>query len=269
MSCNNHRDPLTALFEPHYQTLKEHQAQSEGCGSMITCMIAGALVFWVLLSLSKASSTPKHMQQSMHPIYYPSNILETSARLVQSVSARKALTSVSNGLLNLEQCRTRFHGLSSDLKGPKVLVADAKDADWKNIKEEERAKIDLALHTFLEKNDDVVIMVFAPWCPHCHKMMSDFVRVSHSGRQGQRFLMVNAETCNRETFTRDAPGMIHPLQYFPTFLVKKDGKYHEMELKDLTKALSSNDAITNDAATDELDADLTDPSTTDMLAQLF
>ena len=269
MPYHNCHDNLATLFEPNYQTLQEYQAQSAGCGNMFTCMIAGALVFWVVLSLSKASATPKHMQHSMHPIYYPSNIIETSARLVHRVSARKASTSVPNGLLSLEQCRSRFHGLPSDVKGPKVIVADGKEPDWKSLKEEERSKIDSALHAFLEKNDDVVIMVFAPWCPHCHKMMPNFVKLSHSGRPGQRFLMVNAETCTRDTFTRRAPGMIHPLQYFPTFLVKKDGKYHEMELNDLTKAMEKDDAVTEDAATDDALVDTPDPSTSDMLAQLF
>ena len=42
-----------------------------------------------------------------------------------------------------------------------------------------------------------------------------------------------------------------------------------MELNDLTKAMEKDDAVTEDAATDDALVDTPDPSTSDMLAQLF
>jgi thiol-disulfide isomerase/thioredoxin len=258
-----------------YDSFGEYKAKHNHEGT-ITCVIAGILVFWVIMSLMKSSSTPYYARNNLNPIYYPSNILTTSARMVQSVvSGRTAdsdeLDVSKTGLMNLNQCRNWLK-VPVDESSKKIVVADCKGGDWKNLKDEERAVIDKKFQEFLQKNDDVLIMVFAPWCPHCHQIMPKFVKMAKKVKGNMA--LCNAEACERASFTEGSGKTIFPLQYFPTFLHKKGGKIHEVEINDLLDKFgddegSSAKLVEEEVYADDYDVEYDDVVDGEMLDKLF
>jgi thiol-disulfide isomerase/thioredoxin len=222
---------------------------------MLTCAIAGALVMWVILSVVKSSNTPMHARDRMNPMYYPNNVLEASARLVHTVSARAA------SLQTLESSHLK---VETDKDSRKIAVADCKDGEWKSVKEGERAQIDADIHTFLKKHAKVVMMVYAPWCNHCHQTMPEFVKLAKH-MKGAKMLIVNAETCDPKSFSA-SDKTIFELKYFPTFLVKNGNTVTECELSNLANETNTADAADADADADDDDAD--DAATEDTAAML-
>lgn len=248
-------------------------------GGSLTCIIAGGLVFWVVMSVLKTSSTPRYMQHPYNPVYVPGNAIAASARLVTSlVSARtaglKGISGIPPGLLDLSQCRH----LKIPIEGkPNVVVADCKDGNWKEMAEEAKEKTDHALHAFLESTPNVILMVFAPWCPHCHKVMPQFVHMSQRAHKTP-FCLVNAEAVLKTSFTQGNSRMIHPLQYFPTFLVKKDGgAFVEKEMSEVLEFTEGGVSAEESGAVEEGESSDTpevvspqaSAQTTQMLAQFF
>ena len=200
----------------NYDSFGEYKTKQSQEG-MLTCLIAGVLVFWVIMSLLKSTSTPSYARNNLNPIYYPSNILTTSARLVKTVVSGRIGDSESfdvadTGLMNLKQCRNWLK-VPVDDSSMKIVVADCKDGDWKNLKDEERAVIDKSFKKFIDKHDDVLIMVFATWCPHCHQIMPKFVKMSKKIKG--KMALCNAEAVERASFTDGSGKTIFPLQYFP------------------------------------------------------
>ena len=272
------------LGEPAFMSWDEFQnsERSSRNGNTLTCMIAAVLVFWVVMSVLKTSSTPRYMQHPYNPLYVPGNAIVASARLVTSlVSARtaglKGISGVPPGLLDLAQCRS---WLKVPVEGkPNVVVADCKDGNWKEMTEEDRKKVDDALHAFLDKTPNVILMVFAPWCPHCHKVMPQFVHMSQRAHKTP-FCLVDAEAVLKGSFTQGDARMIHPLQYFPTFLVKKDGgAFVEKELTEVLEYAEGDAPVEEGVAeSEEMDPSNDAPEvvtpqasaqTTQMLAQFF
>ena len=255
---------------------KASHARNGGSGGMITCMIAGALVFWVILSLIKSSTTPRYMHDPMHPMYMPANAIAASARLARNmpfVSARAGkVEPVPPGMRSLEQCKS---WLKVDTSGdPNVVVADCKDGDYKSMPEAERKKVDDALHSFLKSKQEVMIMVFAPWCGHCHQAMPHFVNLSKGSRVP--FCLVNAETVDKATFSAGSDKSIFPLQYFPTFLMKKGGSVEEKDLSAIAEAVGAKPAASgtgDDVASDADSMPASTPQeaaeTSNMLASFF
>ena len=267
----------TLLERPlEYDSFGEYKARQSHEG-MMTCFIAGALVLWVIMSFLKSNTTPLYARNNLNPIYYPSNVLTTSARLVGNIVSAGIRNSdgfdaTETGLMNLKQCRNWLK-VPIDGSSTKIVVADCKDGDWKNLKDEERAIIDESFKNFIEKNDDVLIMVFAPWCPHCHQIMPKFVKMAKKVKG--KMALCNAEACERSSFTEGSGKTIFPLQYFPTFLHKKNGKLHEVDINDLLAKFGDGDDVSAKLVEEEEYADGYDvedydyDDSTEMLDKLF
>ena len=247
--------------------------QSTGRNGMLTCMFAGILVAWVIASVLKVSSTPYNLQDPYHPFSISKQACAASARLVTTmVSARRAgfkgSARIPPGLLDLAQCR--HLNVPIDEKA-NVVVADCKDG--KCMTEEDKTKLHKDLRAFLDKTPNVVLMVFAPWCPHCHNAMPQFTRMAQSAKKTP-FCIVNAEALPRTAFTKGGENMIHALEYFPTFLVKKDGgKLEEKDLADVEGEASAEESMGTDEAESSDVAEVTSPEvseqTSQMLTQFF
>lgn len=258
--CDRQRLFMNHLANPDYDWYNYQKSQSGD--SFLICAIAGVLVIWVLISLFKSSTTPVQQRNPMNPIYIPATIVETSAKLVTNAVSGRVVTLEDSGLLNLDQCT--FLNVPRNENTHKILVADCKDGNWKKLTDGEKTKIDERMKAWLSKseNQDVVIMVFAPWCPHCHNSMPEFVKLYEKMSGDFKMLIVDAEACPRDTFTEGKPTCLHPLKYFPTFLLRQKGKpvFKEVDLKELTNFFSSmSDSPTGD----------TDEGTSAMLAQFF
>ena len=100
-----------------------------------------------------------------------------------------------------------------------VTLVDAsgsrKSADaWQTMTDAEKAKCEAAARGFLKSHDQVVVMLYAPWCPHCHHAMKPFAEASKAHKEIE-FLMINAEALPRSAFQGE--NAMYNLQYFPSF----------------------------------------------------
>lgn len=252
------------LQEPlNYNSFGEYRSRHNN-ESVITCLIAGVLVFWVIMSLLKSSSTPTYARNNLNPLYYPSNVLTTSARMVRSVVGGIPKHST---LPTLDQCK--WLKVPTNPASNKIVVADCKD--WKSATADEMAKTDQQLRDFLDNNDDVIIMVYAPWCPHCHTEMPKFVNMAQNVKPKSKMLIVNAEM-TRPSFSEDTKGHLFPLKQFPTFLHKTGGKVREVELLNLLQEYGgqgTSSKLVEEEFADGYDTESYDASSGDMLDKLF
>ena len=247
--------------------------RSDG-GNMAICLLAGALVVWAVLSVLRMTgnpSTPPPLYQSL-----PYEVIVASGRLAKrAVSARKTGMDVPEGLLSLSQCKSHLKfPVEGDLP---VIVANCKDGDYKNMTEDDKGKVDEALRAYLARPDDMVLMVYADWCPHCHQQMPNYVAMSSQGTRA-KFVVVHALACKDSSWSQQNPNKTHGLKYFPTFLVKKndaDGtpKLYEANMQEVL-AFSRDGRLPASAAAEAADATAStgendQGSTKNMLKQFF
>ena len=107
------------------------------------------------------------------------------------------------------------------------LSADAKnskedDDATANQTEDDKKVLTEKVTKMVKSNSKLVVMFWAPWCPHCHSAMRPFVLASQM-RPNTKFLMVNAEAVDKEKlFKGDNP--IVPLSHFPFICRMENGK---------------------------------------------
>tara|TARA_B110000046_G_scaffold141397_1_gene148089 strand:- start:1605 stop:2471 length:867 start_codon:yes stop_codon:yes gene_type:complete len=88
---------------------------------------------------------------------------------------------------------------------------------WQTMTDAEKDKCETAVRGFLQTHDSGVVMLYAPWCSHCHNAMKPFAEASKA-HKGVEFLMVNAEALPRSAFQGE--NALYNLQYFPSFAVQ-------------------------------------------------
>lgn len=236
------------LNEPKYISLQDHVNQrGDGCG-IIPYIIAGFLVIWVFVNFSKPSFEPRPLPEHYRYMNYPMEMIQTSARVVKrAISGR--LTTTYTRLLKPKECG----GLNIATDHENVVVADTKDGSWKDLPDGEKQQIDDSVRKYLNQNDDVFVMVFAPWCPHCHSTIPKLLEVAQKSKD-KKFLIVNAETMKRSTFTEGAPDALFPIKYFPTMLNVNKGKCTETELESIVEEVKPDDPVPEKEDSDMLAA---------------
>lgn len=100
-----------------------------------------------------------------------------------------------------------------------ILVAEGSTSDAK-LSDPEKESCKKAVQKHLDTHDNMLIMVFAPWCKHCHTMMHSL----DSKAQGVSVLMVNAECVPAEYL---GSGGLLNVEYFPTIAVWRNKQMSE------------------------------------------
>tara|TARA_B100001989_G_scaffold252763_1_gene236058 strand:- start:898 stop:1503 length:606 start_codon:yes stop_codon:yes gene_type:complete len=149
----------------------------------------------------------------------PSMVSSMAASLLGSESKDDELptaddTSVSSKIEDLEKKDLPLSADAANSKEDSDATAKQTESDKKVLSE----KV-----TKLVKNTaKLVVMFWAPWCPHCHSAMRPFVLASQMS-PNTKFLMVNAEAVDKEKlFKGDDP--IVPLTHFPFICRMENGK---------------------------------------------
>jgi thiol-disulfide isomerase/thioredoxin len=93
-------------------------------------------------------------------------------------------------------------------------------ADYKSLSEESKEVSSKALRDFVATHSDCVLMVYAPWCPHCHTAMPHFVTASK--RLSTPLGIVNAEMVTKETLS--GPNAVCQVTHFPFVVSVRTGK---------------------------------------------
>lgn len=175
-------------------------------GSTLLLIVAAAVVMFILFSPTQPTYTgPVNKQKCMAMVSQVSDAFQkVSARLTAPTTTlpdASTVYPVKKGSTSLCDC----DDAATTPEGYKSMSDASKKKNAKN-----------ALN-WMKENDTALIMVFAPWCSHCHKAMQPFVDAA--SQTSVPSLMLNAETVPNELFV--GPNALFALQYFPTFLVKK------------------------------------------------
>lgn len=242
MSCN--RD-IESLFAPRPYGEMSPSVKPE---TLVLCVVIGLAVAWI------ASNTAMTRPMNTHPMYAPIPAMVNSARrAMQTVlssesthpmfapiptavnSARRAVSEAFSGCSNLHHV---------DAPG----LAKTPDA-WKKMTDKEKEQVLASLMKLLVKKPGSMLMIFAPWCPHCHNAMPAFKEKAKSNPD-TTFVLCNAEALPQHAFGA-GPKALFNIQYFPTFCKCEvhNGKVEltEMTLDDENTSASKDDG---DAMTD-------------------
>lgn len=193
--------------------------------NMNTCFMVGIAALVVFLTLSKPQS-PMY-----HPVAHRAGMHITSmvASVGHTISARAAngiaaVADVVGGGSSNEMPASASKSTSDIPSDSKVTLIDsaasAKDQDaWKSMTDAEKASCEKAARAVIARHAKAVVMIFAPWCPHCHTSMASYAAAASSSKLP--FYMINAEALPRSAFS--GANAIFNLEYFPSYGYTSNG----------------------------------------------
>ena len=167
------------MFSPSYSPYTISQLQFDEpvpkCG-VSTCVLAAVCVV-VAYFLFAPTRTPRYGPDMR---YMPGSVTGMASRAMQAMQAVTAANDV-DASEKYPECE----------RGVSLIEAalDSKDA---HVTAEEKAVCTQRLATKLAASKATMVMVFAPWCGHCHKMMPGFSKLVKGG------VMVNGDCLTDE-----------------------------------------------------------------------
>lgn len=223
------------------------------------CLLVGLIGLVVFLVLSRPSSPMYHPAAHRAGMQVTSMFATVgnamSARLAEGVNA---VVPSSNVYVDASVSKTT----SNIPTGSNVLLIDAPksrtDPDgWKAMTDAEKSACEGACRTLLTKHAKAVVMLYAPWCPHCHNAMPGFA--SAAAKSKTPFVMINAEALPRTAF--QGADAIAAVEFFPSFGISNRDKVTIMDADPAQLALAAeNDAsitTTNEAESVQSEDDAT------------
>lgn len=178
---------------------------------MNSCLITGIAVLVLYITILQ----PR--QPIMGPMGRTGSVAGMFSSMLGNVSARLAEVVVSRKVGTIDAAT-----VYKNIKEKTVDLIDAEEAAknpeaYKSLSEESKEKNGAQAREWMKAHENAIIMIFAPWCGHCHNAMQPLSEVASKTRYP--CLMMNAETL--PTHMLAGPKSVHPVEYFPTFLVKK------------------------------------------------
>lgn len=169
-------------------------------GSTACAALCAAVVVVLVMHLVSSSTRARGGRLRDHALLVSSRRAALADRHVPA-DAKRELASAPN-VTNLTPC-----------------TSDA-CVDYKSLSEESKEASSKAVRDFVETHPDCVLMVYAPWCPHCHTAMPHFVTASK--RLSTPLGIVNAEMVTKETLS--GPNAVCQVTHFPFVVSVRTGK---------------------------------------------
>lgn len=172
--------------------------------NMCVLISIGAVVLYMVL---QPSAQPRAMTHTFSQAsgMISSVVNNVSARLSPTVPSTVSASAVSDSISVNAQIYIAPHGAT-------------KGDEYKSVTVEQKDENANIAQKWIKEHDKALIMIFAPWCSHCHNAMGPFSQVVEESKIPS--LMINAETVPRHTLT--GPKALYQVEYFPLFL-KKNG----------------------------------------------
>ena len=217
------------------------------------CMTVGVIVVFYFLITTMAKSKP-----SPSPMYYRTGPAPRRQQLQQRVRSMlgrfvsaKASTNGTNNDEVFGNASDHYTEISPSQQ-VKLIQAGLRLTEKltpAKITQQQKADCQTALLEYLQDKKKAIIMVFAPWCGHCHNMMPVFAAAS----TGLNAIMVNGDCLPENVMAGTSQQLTIPaVGHYPFLMVYKDGRF--------TKAGSPNEAVEmyhEEAETAEGDSDKT------------
>lgn len=166
----------------------------------------------------------------------------TAASIARGISARIAGNSGDSDTVKaVDKAESTGGTLKEDIANAKTIEQSSSNKDaYKSMSDDEKKKVEATTRKLIKKHDKLIVMLFAPWCPHCHDMMPVMAKTAKAN-PGVNFLFVNAETLPRSAFQGD--DAIFNLEYFPSVCKKKNGKLEAVttDLEEAVKEVEGTD----------------------------
>lgn len=212
--------------------------QNDGLTSCLVVGVAVLIVYTIILQ-------PRHQYLPMPPNPFPTAAGMVS-NVVQAVSARV-------GELTTPKCVLDGGDVYKAMPKGLVALIDSEEAPgdsdaWKRMSDAQKTRAASAARAWLDdpKHARSIIMIFAPWCGHCHNAMPKLASAASEG--SFPVLMINAEAMPVEALTGEKALLNLPVEYFPLIVAKSP--------------LGTTSVSSPDAAIEHLKAETADESST-------
>ena len=182
------------------------RAKSSDCSPVLQALgfVAGALVlcsllYWLLVPPTTYGPSPRSLA---------SKCAANFSTLLGAVSARLSGTTTSSSP-NKQSAKAKY---PTQLEGKRDVPLIDAEGDYKAMDDEERQRCLETARAELAAHPRAVVMLFAPWCPHCKTAMPRFADAA-AAVPGAYLMMVNSEALPRHD-------SLFGLDKYPTFAVQ-------------------------------------------------
>lgn len=186
----------------------------EGGFSMCSVVIGVVVVFLVLWLLTRTTGCARSVQRVVPTVVNGMRAM---------VSAKKTSVATEKGndhhikadasLVKATGCKPGETNCVHNL----TPCTDESCKDFKSVPSDAKKKMDKNVTDFLSKHPRTMIMIYAPWCPHCHTAMPKFMEASKEC--DMPFALVNAELVSPTMLQGE--GALFNVQFFP-YILKRD-----------------------------------------------
>ena len=111
-------------------------------------------------------------------------------------STATAVSSKQSDIKTLDAYVKQVHAKCENLTA--CLKGDASCEDFKNVSTEYKARTTKHTHDYLDTNKNIIMLIYAPWCPHCHTALPAFMEMAEdTGDASVKIAILNAEMVDR------------------------------------------------------------------------
>lgn len=212
------RSSNTRLTSADSDAFKNSTARSSKMACPVHCLMAGlfATIVLILLYLNLASCRAVGQRVPMYVSSMRSKLM--SAKNAHLESSRKSEEDVhAKSLKDLGKVQNLTH------------CAGGECGDITKVSAELKQKYDQNVMEKIDASSECMLMVYAPWCPHCSTAIPQFASASAHPDVQVPFFLINAELVSPSLLMGDGATVAN-VQHFPYICkrTKKDGAEAEV-----------------------------------------
>lgn len=170
---------------------KKIEKDDNMCMFIIIGIIA-LIAFTMVGTTSQCERTIRKMPRFVSG--YLSKIRETKRQIMNknSVTSSKNGSVMSDVDQYVDHVAAKCDNLTFCKKG------DPTCEDFKNVTHQYKYKKTAEVRDYFNNHHNVVVLIFAPWCPHCHTALPKFMAASDEMKKHRDVAIINAEMVDRE-----------------------------------------------------------------------
>lgn len=216
-----------------------------------SCVLPLVIIFIVIMLM--AMSHHPTCQQRMQQV--PGMVMTATSGMKTFIESKFNKVSAKQGTVVVDKYVKDAEGKAVNLT--KCDSNDPKCNDFeKSIDPEFKKEKTEVCRKYLTENPNIFVLVYAPWCPHCHSAIPKFMTASNSMSSRVKPVIINAELVERELLHQmgvthfpfmKMNGNVYRKAPEPEELVKFSQE-NEMSDEDLQKAKSAEDKTAETAS---------------------